>query len=302
MTSKEQNPHQRLWTVSRIAITVALVVALWQVAGGEQIVAVLSGATPVWVGAAVGCLVLQTVFSAQRWRAVAAALQQNLAVGYALREYFLSQAINQALPGAVMGDAARVFRARASNGLIIAGQAVLFERLAGQCALFAVFAGSFLATDAVAGGVDWPPALRGTFYACLTRVGVALFTLVIANHTGITPWLTPLHQALLSHKVVLRQLSLGAAITICNLSAFAFSAQAVAVDLSVSETLSLVPILLFAMLIPLTVSGWGMREGAAAFILPLADVSTTDAIAASILFGIAILVSVLPGFAIGLKQ
>lgn len=301
MTSKVEGLRPPVWMGVRIALTVALFAALWQAVDGAEIVATLAAASPVWVGAAIGCLLLQTALSAQRWRVTAAALGQTFGVSYALREYFLSQAVNQALPGAVMGDAARAVRARGQNGLLVAGQAVFFERLAGQIAIFAIFLAAFLATDSVAGGVDWPPAMRGTMYICLIAAGAALLVLLVAQRASAAAWLEPLRRAFMSRQVLPQQIGLGVAIVLCNLAAFACAARAVGVSLGIIETFALVPVVLFAMLIPFTVSGWGAREGAAAVILPLAGVAAADAVAASILFGLAIIGSVLPGAFMALK-
>jgi hypothetical protein len=49
------------------------------------------------------------------------------------------------------------------------------------------------------------------------------------------------------------------------------------------------------MLVPVTISGWGLREGAAAALLPVAGIAASDALAASIVFGLLGLVAVLPG-------
>jgi glycosyltransferase 2 family protein len=88
-------------------------------------------------------------------------------------------------------------------------------------------------------------------------------------------------------------LSLGT--TACVLAAFAFCAEAVGVRLDLVEILALVPIILFTMLVPLTVSGWGLREGAAAALFPLAGASSSSGLAASVAFGLAFIVTVLPG-------
>lgn len=302
MTTRTQNLGQPVWMGVRIAATAALLAALWQTVGGAGILATLAAASPLWITAAIGCLLLQTILSAQRWRVTAAALGQTLGASHALREYLLSQAVNQALPGAVVGDAARAVRARGEDGLLVAGQAVFFERLAGQIVMFAVFVAAFLGTDAVAGGVDWPPAMRGTLYVCLITASAALLTLLVARSTPAAAWLDPLHRALLSRQVLPQQVGLGAAIVLCNLAAFACAAAAVGVNLSIVETLALVPVVLFAMLIPFTVSGWGIREGAAAVIIPLAGATATDAVAASVLFGLAILISTLPGAFMALRS
>jgi hypothetical protein len=49
------------------------------------------------------------------------------------------------------------------------------------------------------------------------------------------------------------------------------------------------------MLIPLTISGWGVREGAAAALFPLAGTTASEGFAASVAFGLVLLVAVLPG-------
>jgi hypothetical protein len=81
-----------------------------------------------------------------------------------------------------------------------------------------------------------------------------------------------------------------------QLAAFAFCARAVGVDLGLAEAAALVPLILFTMLIPISMSGWGLREGAAAALLPLAGATASGGLAASVAFGLTFVASVLPGF------
>ncbi|MEM9999685.1 MAG: lysylphosphatidylglycerol synthase domain-containing protein, partial [Pseudomonadota bacterium] len=159
-----------------------------------------------------------------------------------------------------------------------------------------------------AGGLEWPRGLQTILMTAIT-VGVLVsisllgLGLVPARWTSaIQRWMRPLAVALFAKKVLPAQIMLGAAITLCNLAAFAFAARAVGVALNPVEIAALVPVLLFAMLVPLTVSGWGMREGAAALILPIAGVSATDAVAASVMFGLAMLISAMPGAVMVLRR
>jgi hypothetical protein len=50
------------------------------------------------------------------------------------------------------------------------------------------------------------------------------------------------------------------------------------------------------MLIPISVSGWGLREGAAAALLPIAGATASGGLAASVAFGLTFIAAVLPGF------
>ncbi len=308
MTTLAKSQNKNLLFVARCALTLLLFVVLWQAAGGAEIATKLSQTSPFWLGATVALLLMQTVLSAQRWRVTAAQLGQRFSSAYALREYFLSQLFNQALPGGVVGDAARVIRARNQGGLMIAGQAVFFERLAGQIAMFLTLSIAFLSTLWAAGGVEWPTTFKSSLLVVvgtclLLLVGLlALSTLRIDQIEKAWQWLSPLRKALLSRAVLPKQLLLGVAILLCNLLAFGFAARAVGIELSFVELTAFVPFILFAMLIPLTVSGWGVREGAAALILPISGFSVSASVAASIVFGLALLIAVTPGVFLLMKR
>lgn len=290
----------RVWRIVQIGCTVGLAALLWTAADGPAILRTLGTANLAWLIAAVGALMCQTLLSAWRWKITAGALGQELTLQRAVREYFISQAVNQALPGGVLGDASRAVRARADVGLARAGLAVGLERLAGQIAMFLALICGFSLTYLHSGGLEWPPQLAAVIWTVIGGVigGITVFILIWA-YLGLrneiwSRWLDMARCALVSRDVLPGQIGLGIAITLCNLAAFGFCAWAVDVQLSVGAIFTVVPIILFSMLIPLTVSGWGVRESSAAVLLPLAGAEVPDAVATSVLFGIAMLLAVLP--------
>jgi uncharacterized membrane protein YbhN (UPF0104 family) len=109
-----------------------------------------------------------------------------------------------------------------------------------------------------------------------------------------------LDRALMHPQVRSRQVALSVGTALCNLAGFAFCLRAVGVQIEVTAILALVPLILFTMLIPISISGWGLREGAAAALLPLAGVTASDGLAASVAFGLVFIVAVLPGVAVWL--
>ncbi len=294
----------RVWRIVQIACTVGIAALLWTAADGPAILRTLGTAKLGWVIAAVSALISQTILSAWRWKITAGALGQQLSLQRAVREYFISQAVNQALPGGVLGDASRAVRARADVGLARAGLAVGLERLAGQIAMFLALTCGFCLTYLRDGGMDWPPHVAAVICSVIGGVigGITVFILIWA-YLGLrnelwSRWLDMARCALVSRDVLPGQIGLGIAITLCNLAAFGFCAWAVDVQLSVGAIFAVVPIILFSMLIPLTVSGWGVREGSAAALLPLAGAGVPDAVATSVLFGIAMLLAVIPSLII----
>jgi uncharacterized membrane protein YbhN (UPF0104 family) len=281
------------------AVAIGLLVLVWQLADGAEAATMLAGADPFWLAAAAAVLTAQTVLQAFRWRLTAARLGIALGRRAALREYYLSQIVNQALPGGVIGDAGRAVRSRGAAGLMASAQAVVFERLAGQIALFVVMAAGFGTTLLVPGGVEWPlwaRALVGGLVVTGLLVPVLLWALVRA---GRVPKLkrqgADLTHALFAPDVRLRQGAFSLLAVLCNLAGFGFCAWAVGVPLTLPAIGSVVPLILLAMVIPLTISGWGLREGAAAALFPLTGASASDGLAASIAFGLVYLATVLPG-------
>jgi uncharacterized membrane protein YbhN (UPF0104 family) len=283
-------------------IAIGLLALVWHVADGAGAALMLAGADPVWLAAAVAMLTVQTVISAQRWRLTAGQLGITLYRRTALREYYLSQIVNQALPGGVVGDAGRAVRTRDRAGLMASGQAVIFERLAGQIALFGVMVAGFGATSLVPGGVDWP-VWADLSVGGLIVAGLGLPCLLwVVGHSlraGFAEKLqgqgAALWHALAAPKVRLAQIALSFGAVLCNIAGFGFCAWAVGVALPVAAILALVPLILFAMVVPLTISGWGLREGAAAALFPIAGASASDGLAASIAFGLVFLAAALPG-------
>ena len=56
--------------------------------------------------------------------------------------------------------------------------------------------------------------------------------------------------------------------------------------------------MLLTMLIPVTVAGWGVREGAAAVLWGIVGLTSVDGVAISITYGFLVLLSTLPGMVV----
>jgi uncharacterized membrane protein YbhN (UPF0104 family) len=286
---------------TRLMLAVGICALVWHLAGGDAAATALITADPVWLAAAGSALTVQTCACAARWQVTAAGLGINLPRSEALREYYLSQLVNQLLPGGVLGDAGRAMRTRGAAGLMASGQAVVFERLAGQLALLAVMVVAFAATLWAPGGLDWPVwVMRPVFWAGAAALilGTGLWAMRSRLPAALRAQGSAFARAVVARGVLRRQLLLSVVATLCNIAAFGFCAWAVGAPLSLPAMLAMVPLILLAMVIPLTIAGWGLREGAAVALLPLAGVSTGDALATSIAFGLIFLASTLLGGAV----
>lgn len=276
----------------RLAVPVGVVALLLWAFGTADVAARLARADPLWVGVAVACLWGQTVLMALRWRLVARCLGLRFGVGWAIREYLTGQVVNLTVPGGVVGDAGRAARSREAAGWKPAAQAVVIERAAGQAGLLAVGTVGAVWAVAAPGGLIWPPGMvRGLGAAALAGLAVAAILTVVLRGGRVAALL---RRCVPTARVggVQVALSLGAAVL--NLLAFAACARATGTVLPPQAVLLLVPLILTAMLVPLSVAGWGWREGAAALLFPVAGAAAQAGIAAGIVFGAAMLLSVLP--------
>jgi uncharacterized protein (TIRG00374 family) len=72
-------------------------------------------------------------------------------------------------------------------------------------------------------------------------------------------------------------------------------ALALGVDLSFILCMALVPISLLIAMVPITIGGWGLREGAFVALFSRSGVATEEALAISIAYGLLHIASALPG-------
>ena len=73
------------------------------------------------------------------------------------------------------------------------------------------------------------------------------------------------------------------------------AAQAIGSDTPLVTLVPLIPIVLLAMLLPISIAGWGVREGVAAVLWAAAGLSAVEGAAISAAYGLIILISSLPG-------
>ncbi len=274
--------------------------ALVAVQVGDEALQQLRGARADWLLLAAALALLQVILSAWRWRYTAGRLAIPLAPGLAIREYYLATLINQTLPGGVLGDAQRAWRH--GRGLPRKGpafQAVVIERFSGQIAMAALALGAWLATPglaahtrlavlAAAGGIMAVAALAlmawlGRYRASNPRRG------------WLYEWAMALRRGLLARDVLPLQLGASLLVATGHIMVFICCLQALGASGDALLWSALIPPVLFAMLIPFSVAGWGLREGAAALLWPLAGLPAAEGVAAAVLYGLMGLLSGLPG-------
>lgn len=285
-----------------------MAVVLWRL-DFDQLVPQLRQVQAPGVVAALVVTVLQVLLSAWRWRYTAVRLDLELPLGKAVAEYYLASFINQVLPGGVVGDAGRAWRhGREPRTRLAALHGVMIERLSGQLALVVLGAAllfGFLPLESNALSL-W----RDNGWSILgwsLLAGVIIWGLSRLRH--LRQWLgflvRDLRRSFLGWPMLPVQLVSSMLVVVTYLGVFWLLALGLGQPLATANPgllLALCVLLLAAMAVPLTVAGWGVREGVAALVWPMAGLPAEQGVALSVCYGIVILVSVLPGGLVLLRR
>jgi uncharacterized protein (TIRG00374 family) len=268
------------------------------------------GAVDPWL-AGLAALVLAAVpaVSIPRWRAILACLGHALPTYVIGRGLYIGAFFNQVLPSSIGGDAWRIwFCTRAGVPLGVAANSVLIERLVG---LLAVLLSFCLTLPVLLHRVGDDPVrwlLWLMFASCFAVVLGLAFIAVAARKFERLRLLRPL--AALGHALssVARSrdvpllLWTGVLGQLVAILAFFLVGRSVGAPLSFGDcAVTLAPGLLVA-LAPVSLGGWGVREGAFMVLLGFYDISPEQSLVVSVLFGLALLAAALPGLVLWLYQ
>ena len=295
----------------RAAVSVGLLagLAVWLDAG--VVVSRLASMRPSWVLAALAVSVVQVAVLAWRWSFTARRLGVDLPWPVAWREYYLSIFLNQVLPGGVLGDVARAWRQVRSQIRVQAPRgpavrAVVFERLSAQVVMTTAAGVSLLFLP-----VTVAPGSRPVMIGAGLLAGVLVATMVVWMRRQSSEWslfgpvLAEVGAAHLSPGAFAAQLASALVVVATYLATYLLAARAVGVETPWPVLLPLVAPVLMSMLIPVTVAGWGLREGAAAVLWGAVGLTAADGVVVSVAYGLLVLVGSVPGalfLALGLRR
>lgn len=272
----------------KLAVSVGVIATfLWWTDAGRVAEHLLS-LNPLWIGVSILAATGATLSMAYRWQLTARALDIRFDYTFALREYYIAQLVNLILPGGVPGDIARTVRTRRKGDLKRAAQSVVAERILGQIALVSfLFIGFSVSLGVQTVLAD--PLLSWT--VVLAFPCGALVVLTLSRSPSAFGRFTFF---LLRLQKQTAFLVLGVTTSTCLILSFYAATRAIGITIPVEAVLIVIPLVLSAMLIPLSVGGWGWREGAAAALFPLIGASPSAGVASGITYGAVILVAALP--------
>ncbi len=260
-----------------------------------------------WFALAVGLLFVAQLLGAARWSLLLRGAGIDRPLPHVVRAYLVGLFANNFLPTSFGGDAARAWVIAPATGpvFIRAVTSVLVDRVTAIWSLLSVAWIALLAEP--------DPVPRSLVVALLVvSIGGALTTalaVLIAGHGGrIVPALLPtrllnwarqirdtLWLYVREPKLLVAAFVLGIVFQAFVVTSFWATARAIDVQLPYSLAAVAAPIVLVITLIPISIAGFGVREGGMVVVLAAAAVSTTDATLLSLTGYVVVVIVSLPG-------
>jgi uncharacterized membrane protein YbhN (UPF0104 family) len=254
-----------------------------------------------WIAVALLLQALQVALQALRWRTIVRQCGTNLATGAALRINFIAQFFNQVLPSTVGGDAARIWLlARAGGGWAGATYSVLIDRIAGIFALAIIVIACLpwtlaLVEDSVARAImlliGAGAVAGGAVFIMIGRLRWPLLERFAPSRHLVevsrTAWRVCRSRTSASAVFVL-----SFAIHLLTITSAWCIAQSIGATASFVLLLFLIPPVILIATVPISIAGWGLREGSMILAFSYAGLAAGDGLIVSVLIG-------LTAFAIG---
>ena len=298
--------HRVTGLVLRPLISVALLAVLFWKIGAGELLNTLRGASPLWLAVGAVFVLAAMAVSAWKWQLLLRAQGIRQSVLTLFGTYLVGLFFNNFLPSNIGGDVVRVHDVAKRSGRASAVTAsVIAERLLAGIALALTAAGALLFSAQYTAQV-------GPSIGIALLVFAALIALVLAP--GVRAWLErvlPEGRARALHRVFEHMnASLRDWRTVAQVLAlsFVFQAtvvlvawagfQAIGVPAPLGACFLFIPIISAIQLVPVSLNGLGVREGAYVVFFGSIGIGRIEAAAASLLFGILVAVVSLIGGAI----
>ncbi|MBS82893.1 MAG: hypothetical protein CMD65_02030 [Gammaproteobacteria bacterium] len=239
---------------------------------------------------------LQYLISAYRWVYISKFSNMNLSYSYSLKFYYISSFLNNILPGGIVGDIYRIYHSSEKKAFFEIGksfQSVFFERLSGQLVLFVTFIISL------------------TIYFFINQKYVAfmyLFFLILISTLILKIFFGKKIKNFFSNNIIgqnfyrifsghifWNHIFYSFLVVITYILIYIISALSLNLTIDYFAFFVFSPIILFSMTIPISIGGWGVREGTALLVSFLLGLSASASISVSIIYGLLNLICSFPG-------
>ena len=290
----------------KLLLTVAILGLLVRRADWHAVLQRASGAHRPLLLAAVAVIMGAIFLAAARWRRL---MRRNgiLATrSWAIRAAFTSLFIGQFLPGTVGADGAKLWLLwRAGHPLRSGAASIVADRVAALIGVLALIVASLPDLLSLS-APDMVHAVLAAVVAIAVALGLVLCVRIRlpaglrgGRLEAASRMLDDVRSSLWSSAAAMA-VALSVSIHLLAVTAVVLIATALGVALDFRHAVGIVATSVLLAAVPLSVNGWGIREGAMVAGLSLVDIGQADAFLISVLFGLGMMLATLPGAALWL--
>lgn len=261
-----------------------------------------------WFAGAVGTAFGSLAIGAYRWHRLLGAAGLPVSAWRTARAYWVGLFANNFLPTGFGGDAARgLLVARGGPAIARSLTSVIFERASGILCLLAVGLAALAALPGEVPG-ELGLLLAGAAAAAagasaLAAIGLQRRWLRRLLPARLVPWAREVRDTVLAYardrRLLALVVALGVAFQLLVVSSTWMLARSIGLDLDFALVAVVQPLVLIAVLFPISIAGFGVREGSFVVLLGAAGVSAADATLLSLLSVVMLALATSPG-ALGL--
>lgn len=309
--------RRRLIAVLRLGASIVMLAVLIPRVHLSSLVPRWDTETFLWLAAGLGVTLAGIVLSTLRWQQVLLGLGLPAPTGALLSHYLAGLFVGNFLPSTIGGDVLRVSRLSATNGESPGTFAsVVIERLTGWLVLPVIALIGLFAN----------PHLLELKRASVVALGVSVVTLVLlgvilwmaahpslggrlAQHASWLRFIGAVHLGIDRFRrqpaAVAGVLAVGFAYQLAVVLAACLASEAIGLSIGWGALLAFVPVVAILQVLPISIGGLGVREGAFYLFLHPLGATVGQAVALGLLvYGMQLAVSLLgaPAFAIGSRR
>lgn len=263
----------------------------------------LANADLITISFVVAVLAAVPVLHALRWRMVVQAAGYSLGFSMVFRAVMIGYFFNQTLPTSVGGDVYRVWYAyQTGMHLGEAFSSVIVDRLVALAALLLICILGMPWLFNLIGGSQMFWAVVAVLISGIFGLGFVLLLERLParwNHwramRGLVRLGTHLRKVCVNFRIVVATVVISALGHIVVALLVAAIGYAIQIPVGLKDCLLLVPLVMLIAMVPISIAGWGVREGAMVVAFGFIGIAPADAFLLSLLFGLALLVASLPG-------
>lgn len=279
----------------KLSISGLILTVVFQHTDFGQVTARLDSMNVGLLVAAAACLAIQAiVITAWRWSAVLRLIYQAVALTHLVQIVVIGIFFNQVLPSTVGGDGVRIWLlSRGDAPMEVSVRSVVLDRILGLSALF------MLGLPASLMIVTWFDGGQGMLgVGILSAIGLALVASVPlflrlfgkipwARFQGFLDYLVRQTESLWADKIQFGRLILLSVFGhLVTCLAVWLTARAFGIEIPIGPTIAVIPPILLGAALPISIAGWGVREGGMILGLGLLGVSSSDAALVSVAIGL----------------